>query len=393
MDALSGAQAQRALALFFLIYFFFIGVLTPYFSLYLHSIGQTALQIGVLTGLIHVLRIVGPPLWGHRASAGAGAVPVMRFLALGSFVASLVLAFQREFLALLFALIGLHFFLSGLVPLADAAAMSATKGNFQRYGRLRLWGSIGFVTAVMAGGWVVDQFGLRAFMPMAIACLLLTAGVTWLLPHTRSRSAAASKLAADSAPASARPPGLPWFLASAALIVAAHAGLYSFVSLYLQDQGYSAAIIGRLWAIGVITEIVFFYWQGRVLQWVSVRLLLHVAFAAGIVRFGGIAGFPGELWLLFFCQSLHALTFAAHHSASLATMQRWFPGAQAARGQGWYTSIGYGVGGSMGALLAALCWEYVAPWSVFALGAVLSAAGGYCAWRSTREPPAQVRVA
>ena len=61
----------------------------------------------------------------------------------------------------------------------------------------------------------------------------------------------------------------------------------------------------------------------------------------------------GSLAVLVAAQLLHAATFAAHHSASIMAMQRWFSGALQARGQALFISIAYGAGGTVGGLFMA----------------------------------------
>jgi len=113
----------------------------------------------------------------------------------------------------------------------------------------------------------------------------------------------------------------------------------------------------RVLVVGVAFEIVFsssraafsrasirFACSPRALRWAALRFALIAEFAHVIVPSGH-------------AQALHAATFAVHHSASFLTIQRWFHGRATARGQALYVSIGYGVGGSAGSLLAAWLWS------------------------------------
>jgi PPP family 3-phenylpropionic acid transporter len=106
----------------------------------------------------------------------------------------------------------------------------------------------------------------------------------------------------------------------------------------------------------------------------------------------GVAALADVFWILLLLQVLHAFSFAAHHSASMAALQRWYPGNRLARGQGIYTSVGYGVGGSLGALGSGLMWEYISPESVFWASAAACALGAWCAWLALRPAPAADRA-
>jgi PPP family 3-phenylpropionic acid transporter len=160
-------------------------------------------------------------------------------------------------------------------------------------------------------------------------------------------------------------PRVRWFFASVAMMVCAHGALYTYFSLYLERLGYSKTLIGVFWVVGVVVEIMFFFTQGRFFRRFGVFALMNVAFLIAALRFALIAQFA-HLWLLLaLAQLLHAATFAVHHSAAILTVQQWFPGAAAARGQAMYVSIGYGLGGTVGSLLAAWLWSAVSPAAAF----------------------------
>ncbi len=382
---LEPARTQRWLAVFFFAYFGFVGLVSPFFGLYLDHVGQTALQIGILTSLPQVLRIVGPPFWGQMATRLGAPVQLLRFLTLAALFASLPLWPSTTFWALAVWVVVMQLFISGLVPVADTVAIRAVAGDFSRYGRVRVWGSIGFVIMVVGAGWAFERYGLAAFMPVLSITLLFTALATLRIPLT-TQAPAQTAIASDTAPLSRAGRGL--FLASVFLMILAHASLYSFFSLYLSRLGYSGTVIGVVWAIGVVAEILFFYWQGPVFARHSLRLIMTATFVLGALRFVGIASLAEVLWVLVLLQILHAFSFAAHHSASMAALQRWYPGNRLARGQGIYASVGYGVGGSLGALGAGLMWEHISPASVFWASAVACALGAWCSWLALRPESA-----
>jgi PPP family 3-phenylpropionic acid transporter len=128
-----------------------------------------------------------------------------------------------------------------------------------------------------------------------------------------------------------REPRVLWFLLSAALMVFAHGALYAYLSIYLAELGYSKTAIGVFWVLSVLLEIAFFVTQGRWFRRFGVYSLLVASFIVAAVRFLLIAELATVWWVLAFAQLLHAVTFAVHHSASVLTIQRWFPGQAAAR--------------------------------------------------------------
>jgi PPP family 3-phenylpropionic acid transporter len=373
-------QSSR-FALFLFAYYAFAGTFATYASLFFAERGMSAPQIGILMSLIQVLRIVGPNLWGWLADHTQQRVKVLRLTAVAALIACVGIAFGRGFAQLFAAMVLLNLFTSAQGPLSEALMLSGMKGDLSNYGRIRLWGSAGFIAAVMAAAYGLDWFGVGALPWIAGGLMLLVLGASLRIrevPHGES---------AHAAPALSsvlRQPAVIAFFGQAALMVSAHSALYIYYSLYLERIGYGKPVIGAMWSLGVLAEIVFFYFQAPIFRRVVARRVILFAFAVAVLRFLMIGAGAGWLAVLVIAQLLHAATFAAHHSASVITMQRWFGGPLQARGQALYISIGYGVGGSLGGLFMALCWDRLGPHAVYFAAAALCVAGAGAAALSHR---------
>ena len=175
-----------------------------------------------------------------------------------------------------------------------------------------------------------------------------------------------------------------WFLLSAGLMVFAHGALYTYLSIYLAQLGYSKSAIGVFWVLSIVFEIGFFFTQGRWFARFGHYALLSASFVVAAVRFLLIAEFATVWWVLVFAQLLHAMTFAVHHSASVLTIQRWFPGRAAARGQAVYISAAYGIGGTAGSLTAAYLWTSGGPQWAFGACSAAALLGAWAVRRARR---------
>jgi PPP family 3-phenylpropionic acid transporter len=384
-------------------YFAYLGLFSPYLALYLAAVGMSIAQIGVLMAVPQALRIVGPPVWGWLADRGSGGVSLLKFssamaclsalglgLAGGSFEpfdpieaaaqeGSGVLA--ARFALLFVVLASLFFFTAAQMPIVEPLAMRATGGDAGRYGRLRVWGSVGFILGVVAFGPVLDRLGMKG-LPWWVAMLLgLLALASFQMSAVRSTEQPARARLSIGQRMAER--GVQAFFASAFLMMFAHAALYAFFSLYLAAQGFSKTAIGLLWALGVIAEIAVFWFQRGLFERFGAPRLLDASLLAAILRFALIGLSAGWLPALVVAQLLHAVTFGVHHSASIATLQRWFEPGQQGRAQALYVTIGYGLGGSVGVLVASLVWTRVSPDAVFMVSAVAAAAG----WLALRGVP------
>lgn len=377
-----GAAGIKAL---YLAYFTYVGLFSPYLSLYLAAIGLTIAQIGVLMALPQVLRIVGPPFWGWMADRGGSRVVLLRVSSVGAFLSALLLPWAGDRFAALLPVLALLFFMTAAqMPIGETIAMRDAGGDAGRYGRIRIWGSAGFIVGVVAMGPVLDAWGMRSLPWWMAAILVALAASTWML---RAVPAPQSGPPAMRVRERLRQPRVQAFFASAFLMLFAHAALYAFLSLYLAQLGYSKTAIGLLWALGVIAEIGIFWVQQRLFDRFGAIRLLGASLWVAALRFALIGLAAGWLPALAFAQLLHAVTFGVHHTATVATLQHWFEPAQQARAQALYVMVGYGLGGALGTLVASWVWTAVAPSAAFLVSAVAAALGAWV-FRRCREPQA-----
>ena len=354
---------------FFFAYYSFIGIFSPYASLFFAERGMSAPQIGVLMSIMQIMRIFGPNLWGWVADRTRQRVAVLRLTACAATVMFIGMFFGQTFAQFLIVMIAVNTFTSAQGPLSEALMLSAMRGDLTHYGRVRLWGSVGFIAAVTAGGELLDWKGVELVPWLAWVMLGMV-----LLASLRLRESAPTQVtqAMPSVLAILRRREVLAFFTSSFLMIAAHASLYVFLSLYLAQLGYSKTVIGLMWSLGVVAEIAFFYYQAPLFRRYGVRTLLLLSLVLAALRFMIIGtGAQSLAWLLL-AQVLHAATFGTHHSACVMAMQRWFAGPLQASGQALYISISYGLGGTIGGLLMSVGWDRFGPRSVFILAALFA---------------------
>lgn len=377
------------LASFFGAYFAYIGLFAPYLPLWLNSRGFTPAEIGVLISPMQWARVVGPPAWGWMADHAHGSHGVVRLLRISAglaLCAALLLLFDLDFWPLFLVLCLMSFFLSGQVPISESLALHAARGSMKSYGRMRLWGSFGFIVAVTLCGPWFDRVGI-AWLPFSVILVLgLVLASTFLLPPREVHDLSPEPALIRDMLADRR---IQRFLLASFLMLVAHAPLYTLFSLWLQSLGFSRTQIGLLWALGVVAEIAVFQFQHRIFDKLSVGSCWILAYGAAVVRFLMIAFSAGVVPVLIVAQLLHAVTFGIHHSASMSLIREWFPSQAQARGQALYTMASYGLGGSLGGIAAGWLWEAVSPEFSFVAAALAGLAGMAAAvWalRASRSP-------
>jgi PPP family 3-phenylpropionic acid transporter len=352
---------------FYFWYFAFIGAFAPYFALYLKSLGFSASQIGVLLAVNPVARIFGPNIWGWLSDHYGARGKLIRLNAVGTAVAFVPLLFNRGIGWMFTALLVLNIFWCAVLPLSESATLNLLGPRVGTYGRIRVWGSVGFVTVVIAGGYCLDHFGIDALAPMVLTLLVLMAASTFPLPRDREpshHSEHASILRVVVQPA------VIALLAGFFLMQVANGPYNAFYSIHLVEAGYSKKAVGWLWALGVMAEIGLFMWLPRLMRTYSLNQMLLFSFGCAVARFLLIAWGVGSIPILVVAQLMHAITFGAYHAAGVAAMHQIFRGRNQARGQALYTSLGYGLGGSLGTLGAGYAWEGWGPQWTFTCAAV-----------------------
>ncbi len=384
----STAKPEQSLnfALFFFAYYGYIGVFSPYASLYFADRGVSAVQIGVLMSMMQVMRIFGPNLWGWVADYTRRRVMVLRVTSAASALVFCGMFWGETFVFFFVLMLALNLFTSAQGPLSEALMLSSMRGDLTHYGRLRLWGSVGFIVTVIAAGQLLDWQGIRLMPWIALALLVMVAAVAL---NMREEVAMPRSQDTPSVRQLLKQREVIAFFVSTFLMIAAHASLYVYYSLYLSQIGYSKTVIGLMWSLGVVAEILFFYFQAPLFRRFGVATLMLTSLLIGVVRFLMI-GFGAEsIVMLLIAQILHAATFGVHHSASVATLQRWFAGPLQARGQALFISVSYGLGGSLGGLLLSACWDTFGARLVYMIAALFCFAGWIAAALSYRwqEPP------
>ncbi|MFZ5483101.1 MAG: MFS transporter [Pseudomonadota bacterium] len=339
---------------FYFFYFAFVGAMAPYWALYLRSLEFNAFQIGVLMAPLHVMRMFAPNLWGHIADRTGKRVAIVQFAAVVSLVSFLGVFMGTGFWWMLAVMSFISFFWSASLPLVEATTLSHLRDRADRYGNIRLWGSVGFIVVVVGLGWLLDHTEVRALLWVVLGLLVGIVLFARFIPE-----AEIAHLETEHTPLGAvlRRPEVMALMAAAILMAAAHGPYYTFFTIYLVDTGYSKSLAGWLWALGVICEVGVFLVMPRVLKHLSNETVVLITLVTAALRFVLIGWWVDSMPVLLFAQFLHALTFAAYHAAAIGLIHRHFRGRNQARGQALYNSLAFGIGGTVGTLYAGAVWQ------------------------------------
>lgn len=357
---------------YYFFYFAFVGAFSPYFGLYLQSLNFSAWDIGLLMSQMQLMRLLGPNVWGWLADRGAKRIPIVRLAGMVSLLGFSAFFWLDRLAGMMVAMAILAFFWSAALPLMEALTFDHLRDQQGRYSRVRLWGSVGFIVAVMGTGRMLDWAPLSSVLWICWGILVGIVGVALSVPDVSAR-----KHPEDSPGLGdiLRQPRVRALLGACFAMSAAHGAFYVFYSIHLADHGYSKTDVGLLWSLGVVAEIFVFLFMARLSRRYSLRAILLASFAAAVFRFVLIGWGVESLLLTVLAQLMHGLTFGAYHASAIAAVNQWFPGRAQARGQAIYSSLSFGAGGLLGGLVSGWTWDWIGAAWTYTLSSAFAVVG------------------
>lgn len=353
---------KTPLSSFYFFYFAIFGVFMPYFGLYLTHIGFSEKAIGEMMALLLITRIIAPNFWGYVADKTGARLTLVR---IGSWMLMLFwvgIFWVNSFWSVFWVLCLYSFFQHAILPQFEAITIAHLKERRELYSMIRLWGSAGFMVAGWILGVVFDKTSI-SYLPHAMMVLvIISCVVCYFVPDVETASHKTSSQGLWQI-LQRRPVYI--FFVLQFLLQLAHAPLYSFYSIYLEQHHYSHAQIGSLWAISVFSEIIIFTQMAKLLPRYGEHAIFVVSLILAVVRWLMIAFGVDSLVILVLAQCLHAATFAAFHAAAMSFIYRHFGDGHQGQGQAVYSML-WGIGVALGSWATGAIWKTHASWSYIA---------------------------
>lgn len=377
--------AVRLSALYFAL-FAVPGALLPFLPPFLLARGLDAAELGLLLGLITVIRIGAPGVWGELADRTGARATIVRVGLAGSVVALAGLMVTEDILWIGVALTIHGLFNAAVLPQVESITLSALGEQAARYARIRLWGSVGFIGAVLLAGWLTETRGIDTLAPLVVVLQLATWGTSLWIPRTlRSSSTREDDLRMRGACGRA----VFVFLMVALLMAASHGPYYAFFSIRLETLGMGGTVIGILWAFAVVAEVGLFVVTPRLVTAYTGRTLFTVCMALTGLRWLLIGYGAESLVVLVLAQALHAVSFGLFHAAAIHYVRSAFPPHRQGRGQSLYSALGFGLGSAIGSAAGGYLWLNTSPQMTFTVAAGVCVVGAVLAWRGVVDMPSQ----
>ena len=382
---MSAALPYWRLSGFYFFYFALLGGTAPFLALYFDHLGFSPARIGELIAIPMLMRCVAPNLWGWLGDYTGQRLLIVRFGALCTLACFAGIFFSQSYAWLALIMATHAFFWHAVLPQFEVITLAHLREQAARYSQIRLWGSIGFIVAVVGLGLLFEWLSLDAY-PAALVAIMagIVAGSFWVpnaQPLQRSNMPEQGGFMHQL-----RRPGILAFYVCVGLMQLSNGPYYTFLTLHLEGVGYSRGAIGLFWALGVVAEILLFLVMARLLQRYSLRAVLLASFLITAMRWLLLGSLPQYLPVLLLAQCMHAATFGAFHAACIHFVQRSFADRQQGQGQALYASLA-GIGGAFGALYAGYSWKGLGPAWTFAIASLVALLAAFII--ATRLPPEQ----
>lgn len=365
------------LSSFYFFYFALLGCISPYWGLFLDGRGYSAQEIGELMALFGLVRIIAPNVWGALGDYSGRRMALLR---LGCAMCALIfinIFWVSSFFTMAMIMVGYGFFWAAVLPQFEVVTLNYLQDKTDDYSKIRIWGSVGFVVFVLLLGVVFDFISVQ-YLPVFMLLLL---GLIFLSSTTiKGQELTHDHVESVGFLTLVKRPEVIGFLLAAFLMQLSHGAYYTFFSLFLEKAGYTNTLIGVLWAVGVIAEVLVFLVVHRLFKAINYKTVLVMSLLLAAFRWYFTAHFVDVLWLLIVLQLTHAATFGTMHAVSMHYIHQYFQGKHQGQGQALFSSLTYGAGGAVGAVASGYVWEWDFGVTMFELSAMSALVGAFIAW-------------
>ena len=351
-------------------YYMALGAFLPFINLYYGRLGLSGVQIGTLAALPVLITATITFLWGAIADTFRLHRAMLRTAFLLAAAVVFLLSQADHFVALIPWVLAYAVVTSPIIPLLDSNALEVAKEHQRSYGRLRVWGSIGWAVSTWLVGLMIESRGIRWFFYCYIVLILVTFLSSLFQP--------ARKLVQRSSLVHGLQELLQidfiLFLISVFLLTTASGGVNSFFSLYLDQIGATEGQIGFSWALAALSELPVMIFSAAMLRRIGAEGMIIMAFLVFISRWLLYSVIDIPLWALL-VQLLHGLSFAALLVGGVTFVSERTPHGLSATAQAIYSTVTFGIAAIAGSMIGGYLYDTLGMQELFRISSLLGLAG------------------
>ena len=353
---------------YFLAYSAFASWLT-FFNVHLLKLGYNGLQIGMFNSLFIMVSAISVPFWGMMADK-KGSYRTLLFLTGICTILLLFLANSVSYLSIAFFVIVLSLFQQPIGAVTDGIVLVLVKSRGDlSYGRLRLWGSVGWAfTALIVGYLALENTKNIFYTSSIIFALMFLINLVTLPPKPiTGRSLVTFK----SFGIFFRNSKLFIFFILMFLYGISISPLHLLINLYYKEIGGDNNIIGIAYLIQAGCEIPFFIFGAKMVKRTSAEFTLLLAMAVSMLRMV-LYGFISDPFVAVFIGILHGFTIAFFLVGAVEYVQSHTPHHLRTTGQSLIWAFHFGAGLTVGYTLTGYLYDLIGMQQSMHIAAIFS---------------------
>jgi PPP family 3-phenylpropionic acid transporter len=359
----------------YFLYFGVLGIFLPFFNLYCYHLGFSGLRIGILSAVRSVALVVFPLIWGALADRLDARRPIYILCNFTSAIIWMLYLFTTDFWPMLTITIFYGTFYAPIISFLEAFTMDLLGREKKSYGRIRAWGSISFIAAVLILGKIVERYSLQIIVVLILTGSLMLAAISTRIPDLQI----AKKRRPSGKAESLLQSRVLVFLFCAFLMLASHSSYYGFFSIHLENLGYGSTFIGVAWALASAAEIFVMIRSDRIFGRFSIESVLIFSFITAALRWL-ILFLVHSAALILLSQILHAITYGTFHIGSILYIDRQTPAEAKTLGQAVNNAVSYGLGSMVGFFFNGYLYEIYGSFTLFIISCLIALSGGLFFW-------------
>jgi len=315
----------------------------PYIGLYYQEIGNSIVQIGILSALGPIVTILVQPFWGYLSDKARYRRTVLQIAMTGTLLAAVLYPLNTTF-AYVFGITALFWiFYSPLIPMEDAIALEYTGKNHYQFAPIRLAGTLGYAVTALFSSKLIGANTSNLFFTFNIF-LLISILFSFVLPRTegqyvkeKSQKVWSYFLKGDI---------LFVFIFSFLIYIAMGYHL-TFTSVYMRELGASNDQIAMLMSIAAFSEVpVLIGIDKAIRKFGTQNVLLFGGLMMGIrmILFSQAHGFG----ILLAAQLMQGITYICFYYSAMILVNQKIPAQYASTGQAILALVTGGLGRIIG---------------------------------------------
>ena len=353
---------------FYLFFYGSMAALSPFLTLHYQDVGLTGSQIGVLIGLVPLVRLLGGPLWS--AVADVTQRHKLMLLTTMSLTAICVYGISQAttFVGLMAASVAMAFAVAPIDALVDSAVLDMLGSRREAYGQQRLWGAVGWGLAAPLVGQMAELYSPAWHFYGLYILMALSMPLAWRLQMAPMARRVSFWRGLGGM---VRTRWWALFLITVFIASVGRSASFGFMNLHLDDLGASRLLIGMAVTVAGFSEIPTFFYSGMLLRRWGARVLVLLALGTSLIMLLGF-GWVTTPSVLVLLQVFHGPAFAAIYVAGV-----YYAGLAAPPGLEATTRAMYGAVGALamtiGGFVGGYLYDTVGALVLFRLAALLVA--------------------